>query len=82
MKIYRNNMYTTGATAKAATSVLLIFMIGMTCCLCSGIFRLVNTVNLSGAGNAGQNQQVNTEYEQDCFHAAKIMVYKKLSYIN
>lgn len=67
-------MYTTGATAKAATSVFFILMIGMTGCLCSSIFRLVNTGNLSGTGYARQYQQVNTKYEQDCFHAAKIMI--------
>jgi hypothetical protein len=68
-------MYTTGATAKAATSVFFIFMICMTGCLGTSIFRIVTRGGLSGTGNPGQNQQVNTEYEQDCFHAAKIMAY-------
>lgn len=73
-------MHTAGAGTEAATSVFL-FMIGMTGCLCSSILRL-NADIFSGTGNAGQHQQVNSEYDEDCLHAVKIMVYKKLCYIN
>ena len=81
LEIYRNNMYTTGATAKAATSIFFIFMISM---IHWGerILRFIAAGVSSGTRYARQQQQVNTEYEQDCFHKAKIMVYKKLYCFN
>lgn len=67
-------MYTTGTGAKTAAIVFLFFMIIMIACFCSNIFRLITTVIFSGAGYAWQNQQVQTKYEHNCFHKAKIIV--------
>ena len=67
-------MNTTGAGAKA-TAIFFIFLIGMIASLRNNLFCFIATGINSGAGYARQYQQVNTEYEQDCFHAAKIMAY-------
>lgn len=65
-------MYTTGAGTKIAT-IFFIFMIGMIGSLRNSIVPFIAAGINSGAGNTRQHQQVNTKYEQDCFHAAKIM---------
>ncbi len=67
-------MHTTGAAAKIA-AIFIVFMIRMIGCLRSNVLRFIAAFIFSGTGDARQHQQVNTEYEHDCFHAAKIMAY-------
>jgi hypothetical protein len=76
LKIYRNNMYAAGAGTKIATVFFFVFI--MTGGFCNSISSIIATIICTGAGNARQQQQVNTKYEQDCFHVAKITVYEKL----
>jgi hypothetical protein len=67
-------MHTTGAAAKTA-AVFFVFMIVMVICLRNNMLCFIAAGGNSGTCYAGQHQQVNAEYEQDCFHAAKIMAY-------
>ena len=69
-------MYAAGTGTKVAAS--LFFMLIMIGCFCNSIIHFVTAIICASASHARQQQQVNTEYEQNCFHAAKIMDYKKL----
>ncbi len=67
-------MHTTGAGTKTAAVIFLIFMICMARCFCNCIFLFIAAGIATETANAGKHQQVNTKYEHDRFHKAKIMV--------
>jgi hypothetical protein len=69
-------MYAAGAATKVAT--VFFFMFIMTGGFCNSIFCLIAAIICTGTSYARQQQQVDTEYEQDFFHAAKIASYKTL----
>jgi len=73
-------MYATGAIAKIAA--ILIFVPPMVCSLGNRGFQFISTATRFSTGQAGQHQQVQTEYEQYLFHPAKIMVLKTQRFIN
>lgn len=65
-------MYAAGAGAKI--SAVLFFVFIMRSSFCNSILLFIYAGISACAGNSGQQQQVNTEYEKDRFHKAKIMV--------
>jgi len=76
LKIYRNNMYAAGTGTKVTTVFFFVFI--MAGSFCDSILQLILAGINTGTGYARQQQQVNTEYEENRFHKAKIIVYKKL----
>jgi hypothetical protein len=63
-------MYTTGAGAQIAT--VFFFMLIMIGGFCSSIIQFIAAIIFPGTGYTGQKKQINTEYEHECFHKAKI----------